>query len=392
MSIQEIRQKINFRQPKYMLPAILYVPVLIALYFIVDLFHWEKTEAADKSLQTTEYLNAELPGAKTKGDGIGSKYENMAKSWGKISDATAVDNIERDRPDENKEQYESQYTADELNRIAQEEAARTEERQVAAAKSQEQQALAELEKALAEARLQGRKTTGLSKNDIGEEYDNETSQSKAEAKTSTKPQLTINEDARRKPSETEKPAEVVKKVKTTSDYFNTLSVDDKEPMLIKAIIDENVKATEGSRVRLRLLDEVEIDGHVLKRGAYLYAIMSGFPSQRVKGTVSSVMVDDEIVKVSLSLYDTDGLEGLYVPSSSFRETSKDVASGAVGNTMTINDGTSSGNTLSQWGMQTLQNAYQKTSNAISKAIKKNKVKLKYGTFVYVINSKEKTNN
>ena len=35
-----------------------------------------------------------------------------------------------------------------------------------------------------------------------------------------------------------------------------------------------------------------------------------------------------------------------------------------------------------------KNAYQKTSNAIGKAIKKNKVKLKYGTFVYLINSKE----
>ena len=35
-----------------------------------------------------------------------------------------------------------------------------------------------------------------------------------------------------------------------------------------------------------------------------------------------------------------------------------------------------------------KNAYQKTSNAIGKAIKKNKVKLKYGTFVYLINSKD----
>lgn len=37
----------------------------------------------------------------------------------------------------------------------------------------------------------------------------------------------------------------------------------------------------------------------------------------------------------------------------------------------------------------MTNAYQKTSNAISKAIKKNKVKLKYGTFVYLVNGKEK---
>ena len=35
-----------------------------------------------------------------------------------------------------------------------------------------------------------------------------------------------------------------------------------------------------------------------------------------------------------------------------------------------------------------KNAYQKTSSAIGKAIKKNKVKLKYGTFVYLINSKD----
>jgi hypothetical protein len=40
-------------------------------------------------------------------------------------------------------------------------------------------------------------------------------------------------------------------------------------------------------------------------------------------------------------------------------------------------------------MQAATNAYQKTSNAIGKAIKKNKVKLKYGTFVYLVNGREK---
>lgn len=74
-------------------------------------------------------------------------------------------------------------------------------------------------------------------------------------------------------------------MKTSSDYFNTLAVNEKEPTLIKAIIDENVKAVDGSRVRLRLLDDVEIGEIVVKKGAYLYAIMSGFSSQRVKGTV-----------------------------------------------------------------------------------------------------------
>lgn len=177
-------------------------------------------------------------------------------------------------------------------------------------------------------------------------------------------------------------------MKTTSDYFNTLSKNVREPKLIQAIIDENIKAVDGSRVRLRLLDDVEIGECVVARGTYLYATVSGFSSGRVKGNISSILVNDELVKVSLSLYDTDGMEGLYVPNSQFRETSKDVASGAMSGNMNMSMG-STGNSLAQWGMQAMNNAYQKTSNAISKAIKKNKVKLKYGTFVYLVNGQEK---
>ena len=105
------------------------------------------------------------------------------------------------------------------------------------------------------------------------------------------------------------------------------------------------------------------------------------------------MVDDEIIKVSLSLYDTDGLEGLYVPSSQFRETTKDVGSGALNNTSSLtNGGTTGGNSLAAWGTQAVSNAVQKTSNAISKAIRKNSAKLKYGTFVYLVNGKDKRND
>lgn len=46
--------------------------------------------------------------------------------------------------------------------------------------------------------------------------------------------------------------------------------------MITAIIDENVKAVDGSRVRLRLLDDVEIGDVTVRKGTYLYAIMSGF--------------------------------------------------------------------------------------------------------------------
>ena len=382
--MKRIFEKINLRQPQYMLPAILYIPLLGASYFIFDLFNAEKAEIADKTLQTTEFLNPDLPDATIKGgDGIGSKYENMAKSWGKIADYTAVDNIERDEPDDDKEKYESQYSQDEVALLGELEQQKLQAEEAADAKTREQEALKELERALAEARLKAQVATVEPLAEDSLEQHSETGVSASG---------TISEDSRavNAPSESEEPGEMVKKVKVTSDYFNTIAQNEHEPNLIKAIIDEDVKAVDGSRVRLRLLDDVEINETVVKSGSYLYAIMSGFSSQRVKGTINSVLVNDEIIKVSLSLYDTDGLEGLYVPSSSFRETAKDVASGAFNNNMSMNTG-GNGNSLTQWGMQAIQNAYQKTSNAISKSIKKNKVNLKYGTFVYIINSQGKRN-
>lgn len=379
----DILKKINFRQPKYMLPAILYLPLLGASYFIFDLFHTEKAEIRDKTLQTTEFLNPELPDVTIKGgDGIGSKYENMAKSWGKIQDYSAVDNIDRDEPDDNKEEYESKYTQDDIALLGEQEQEKALAAQTADAKRREQEALAELEKALAEARLRGQREVMPSGAD--------SSATVVPPDTTLQAKGTIDEEKRpvKAPAETDKASEVVKKVKTASDYFNTLAKDAREPKLIQAIIDQDIKAVDGSRVRLRLLDDIEINECVVKRGTYLYATVSGFSSGRVKGSIGSILVHDELVKVSLSLYDTDGLEGLYVPNSQFRETSKDVASSAMSGSMSMNTG-GYGNSLAQWGMQAVNNAYQKTSNAISKAIKKNKVKLKYGTFVYLVNGNQK---
>ncbi len=418
----DIFKKINFKQPKYMLPLIIYIPLLATGYFIFDIFDTEVADIGNKNLQTTEYLNPELPDARVKGDGIGSKYESMLKSYGKIDDYSAVDNIDRNNEEE-KEEYNSRYSEEERASLESEEAKKlaemqeqlqksaqkgkdlndgkpiTEDERIALSQQREKDAMEELNKALAQARLQGQAATSPTPQTQGEQAQQfQQSQQSQQSQQTQQPnngkvegKVEINERSVKAIDEDEEAQEVVKKVKVTSDYFNTLCENEPEKKLIKAIIDENVKAVDGSRVRLRLLDDIEINETVVPKGSYIYAIMSGFGSQRVKGSVKSILVDDELIKVSLSIYDTDGLEGLYVPGSAFRETSKDVASGAMSGNMNMGT-TSNNNSLSQWGMQALTNAYQKTSNAIGKAIKKNSAKLKYGTFVYLVNGKEKKNN
>ena len=412
MDIQTLK-KINWKQPKYMLPLIIYVPLLLVGYFVIDLFHTEKAEIPDSSMTTTEYLNPDLPDAKMKGDGIGNKYESMLKSYGRIDDYTAMNNIDRNN-DEEKENYDSKYSDEErellesqdaeklaeLQRQLQESAQKgqeiangnglLEEDRLARSQQRELEAMEELNRALAQARLQGLQATQISTVSDADEY--KTNDTDDGQSSEAEGRLTVNERAVKGVSEDDEAQEVVKKVKMTSDYFNTIANADEEPNLIKAIIDENVKAVDGSRVRLRLLDDIEINETVVPKGTYIYAQMSGFGSQRVKGSVKSILIHDELIKVNLSIYDTDGLEGLYVPSSGFRETSKDVASGAMSNTSSLTSGSSSGgNALTQWGNQAISNIVRKTSNAIGKSIKKNSAKLKYGTFVYLINGRETKN-
>lgn len=186
-----ITDKINFKQPKYVLPAILYPLLLISGYLIFDIFDTEPAETGN-TLQTTEFLNPELPQARVDNNGgIDGKYESMVKSYGRIQDFSAVENIERNNNKDDKEAYESKYTEDDLALLDMEADKRTEELErlremqerlrksaekgeamnndtvslplpdedgrIARSEQRRKEALAELDKALAEARLQGRK-------------------------------------------------------------------------------------------------------------------------------------------------------------------------------------------------------------------------------------------
>lgn len=406
-----ILNQINFRQPKYMIPAIIYFPLLFTAYFLFDMFNTEIAEG-DNGLETTEYLNSNLPQTHIKGDGIGNRYENMRRSFGKIQDLSAVDNIDRNE-ETRYESFQSQYSEEE-RRLLEEDAARrseeldrlremqeaisggaekgsgmigagesaplSEEERLLRAQNRQDAAMEELSRVLSEARLGGRRAVEQVRDTV-----------RQAAASVTAPDEPVREDTRvvRSIDEEEKASDVVKIIRESSSYFNTIAENETPPSLIKAIIDEEITAIDGSRVRLRLLDDVQVSDVVIRKGSYVYAIMSGFGSQRVKGAVNSILVSDNLIKVNLSIYDTDGLEGLYVPQSRFRETAKNIGAGAMSGSMNLNSSGSSGDMVKSWGLNALNNAVQKTTNAVSSAIRQNKVRLKYGTQVYLVNGREK---
>lgn len=176
----------------------------------------------------------------------------------------------------------------------------------------------------------------------------------------------------------------VQKADKTKGIFNTIKPDDSESF-IKAIIDENIIAYGGSRVKLKLMEDILVGEEIIKKGSYLYAIVDGFSQQRITLKITSIIKGKKILPINLDIYDTDGMMGLYVPASAFREFTKQLGGTSV---QGMNISTSSTEDQSQFLMSTIQKAFQSTSQAIAKAIRQNKANLKYSTHIYLIDSKE----
>lgn len=432
-------KKINFKDKKYVFPAILYPIILFVGYFVIDMVNTDVSDS-DPRLRTTDYLNTDLPEANTDSV-LGDKLNNVEREFGQIDDLSGVGEVGDDRDSINKKEgYESQYSQQEAEAIRrqQEQARQEEQRKIHKMQQRVRQGNgnsnrnssndnfvspvsdSEIERyeTMRRQRVMAQMNDDLrgfregasphgGNNGSGSTYagyddgddlptvgvgnnSNSNHSNGSNGGLSKVPSPYKNHDGESKTAgEVEK---VVKKIKSSSDYFNTISSSSaSESKLIKAVIDENVKAQEGSRVRLRLLDDVEIGDKTVKKGTYLYAYVSGFGQQRVKGNIQSIFFQEEIFPVSLSIYDTDGQEGLYVPQSAFRETTKEVLGSATQGGTNIVDNNTTSTGIKGWASQAVQNASQQVMNAVNKVVRRNRVKLKYGTLVYLIDGSQQEN-
>lgn len=101
---------------------------------------------------------------------------------------------------------------------------------------------------------------------------------------------------------------------------------------ISVIIPESQTIVSGSTVRLQLNEPAMIAGIEVPAFQYVYgtAMLS---NERLKVQVRSIRVGNNILPVDLSIYDLDGMEGLFVPGSISRDVSKqsiDQGMGGIG--------------------------------------------------------------
>lgn len=94
---------------------------------------------------------------------------------------------------------------------------------------------------------------------------------------------------------------------------------------IKAVTVENQRIVNGSKVAIRILDELHLNNFILPRNTYIYSI-ARINHGRLELTVSSIEYNGILQSCHLAAYDTDGYLGIYCPSSSSaKNTNNEVA-------------------------------------------------------------------
>jgi hypothetical protein len=97
---------------------------------------------------------------------------------------------------------------------------------------------------------------------------------------------------------------------------------------VPAVIHSDQVVEAGSTVKLRLLQDVQLEGHLIPRNSFLYGTCS-LAGNRLTIAATSVQFQGNLLPVSLKAFDIDGNEGLNIPGSIDRDALKQGAAQGV---------------------------------------------------------------
>lgn len=113
-----------------------------------------------------------------------------------------------------------------------------------------------------------------------------------------------------------------------SAFYSSGNVAADAPGVITAVIHGAQVLQSGFVVKMRLLKDVFVNGSKIPVGSFVYGAAE-IVQERLKVFVSSIQFEKNLFPVSLTVYDMDGLEGIYIPGSAAREVVKQAGDQSV---------------------------------------------------------------
>ena len=120
---------------------------------------------------------------------------------------------------------------------------------------------------------------------------------------------------------------------STTSTTGFYSLDDQQTVeasqnAIEAVIDQNQTLVTGATIKLRLATDVFIAGNRVSAGSFLYGKVN-LNQERLRVKIESIRSNNSLLPIDLSVYDMDGIEGIYIPGALSRDVGKQSSDRAI---------------------------------------------------------------
>jgi conjugative transposon TraM protein len=179
---------------------------------------------------------------------------------------------------------------------------------------------------------------------------------------------------------------VSKKQFSRNSFYNLNNDHDNkvtESRAIEAVIHESQTVVSGSTVKLRIINDIYINGVLIPKNNFIFG-MTSLENDRLGIRINSVRYESNLLPVALEVYDLDGLAGIYIPGSMSRDVAKSSAELGLQNVelSTLNPSLAA---------QATTAGIQATKNLLTRKVKLIKVNLKAG-YKVLLKDNNKNNN
>jgi conjugative transposon TraM protein len=160
--------------------------------------------------------------------------------------------------------------------------------------------------------------------------------------------------------------------------------DDVTENAIEAVIHETQSIVNGATVKFRLMNDIFINGIKIPKNNFLFGTAS-LKDERLTIKINSIRYNNSLFPVDLSVYDMDGLIGIYIPGAINRDVAKASADRSM-QTLGVSSLDDS------WGAQAAGAGIEAAKSLLSKKVKMVKVIVKAGYQVLLRDEKQKDSN
>lgn len=137
---------------------------------------------------------------------------------------------------------------------------------------------------------------------------------------------------------------------------------------IEAVIHDTQELVVGATVKLRLLNDVMINGRQVPKDQFIYGTCA-INGERLTIQVNSIRTGNTLLPVSLSVYDLDGLEGIYIPGAITRDAAKQASDDALQNIQLTTLDPSIGAQAAAAGVEAAKGLFSKKAKLVKVTVK-----------------------